>query len=238
MNVKLAFEAPLKSLELSSKFGDYLFAIALWLKHSEYSDFVLGRPESMELYLDNGCYEQGASIDIREYVGYIEGLQPDVAVVPDVYLNYPDTIRMAGVFFKEHLPQTTKYMLVPQGKTMSEWVLCYHKLLRMFRHRFSIVGIPRNMFPHRLQLVRHVYNISKKDIHILGCVEPSEIAGILASNVPVVSIDTSWPARYVLGKLGKEDRIDFETDEIGFQEFDGAVKEFLRRITPERVRVR
>lgn len=231
MNTIIAYEAPLKSLELSSKFGDYLFAIAVWLKHEEYSDFIMNRNEHVGLYLDNGCYEKGSSINILEYIEIIEALRPDVIVAPDVYLNMQETLRMTKAFFDKKRPHA-KYMIVPQGRDTEEWIRCFHTMVRMFRHEFQVIGIPRNMYPKRLSLIRHVYNFAKKDIHLLGCVEPSEIAGILSSNIPILSMDTSWPGRFALGRTGPEDRIDFESDEISFESFDNAVKEFIKRITP------
>jgi hypothetical protein len=92
-----------------------------------------------------------------------------------------------------------------------------------------MVGIPRCMYPHRLTLVRHVLRFAQgKKIHLLGCGEPSEVAGILKSNAPITSIDTSWPARQSLGRTSFDDKLNFETDVLDFDKFTKQVKRFLK----------
>jgi hypothetical protein len=231
----MAFETPLANLDFSSMFGDYIFALAHLVEtEPDYAHWIMNRAEDMELYLDNGAYELGSSIDVKHYASVIESLQPDVAIAPDTMQDREKTIRLSKSFFELGAPKGPKYMIVPQGKTTDEWVLCLHTLVRMFRHEFHMIGIPRCMYPRRLQLARHAQKFTKKPIHLLGCVDPSEIAGILQSNMNVQSLDTSWPARHALGKLGPQDRIDFHTDDLEFEVFQASVSEFLRRIDPRK----
>lgn len=230
---KYAFETPFKNLDYASMCGDYIFALAhLVDTNPEYAHWITNRAEETELYLDNGAYELGQAMDLTRYVHIIESLQPNVVVVPDAMSDMAKTVSLAKQFFDQKIPAGIHYMIVPQGKTTDEWLLCLHKMTRMFRHRFHIIGIPRVMHPRRLQLARHAHSFVKKPIHILGCVTTSEIAGILSSYVPVVSLDTSWPARHALGKTGPKDRIDFENDDLDFDQFQKSVEIFLNEISP------
>ena len=231
--VPFAFETPHKNLEFQALYGDYIYANAPWIESDGYVDFVLSRSERMQIYLDNGAYENHESVSVKEYLSIIEALRPNVVVVPDVIGNRPATIRRVKEFFNAGPPSgpgAPKYMIVPQGGSNDEWVTCFHTLLRMYRHDFHLVGLPRKMYPSRLILARHVYNLSKKPLHLLGCVDPSEIAGILASNTPIASVDTSWPARKALGKTGPKDRIDFENDELDQDAFEAALMTFYDKI--------
>lgn len=234
--VTLAFETPLKNLDLQVKFGDYLFAEADWLnRYPEYADFIQTYGENMPVYLDNSAWLLGESIDVKEFISIIEGLRPQVVVVPDAKGSRDKTIRLVKQFFEAGPPKDgIKYMVVPQGKNSNDWIACFQTIVRMFRHDFQMVGLPRIMYPTRLQLARHVQAFCKKPTHILGCVDPSEITGILASsNATVASIDTSWPARLALGKK-RDERIDFENDFITFDAFQNALSQFLKIITPGR----
>lgn len=236
--VELAFETPLKNLDLQVKFGDYLFVEAAWLDYPEYLNFVQVYGENVPVYLDNSAWLNGRSVNIQDYLATIEALRPDVAVVPDALGKKGETIKLTKAFFDAGPPekQGTRYMIVPQGKNKDEWISCLHIMTRMFRHRFQMVGLPRVMYPIRLQLARHVQAFNKLPVHILGCVDPSEIAGILASPLTnVTSIDTSWVARSALNKK-KGERIDFENDDVEFSAFENALEDFLQRVTPGRFR--
>jgi hypothetical protein len=233
LTCQFAFEVPFANLDYASMFGDYIFALAHLIDTNPvYANWVTNRAEGMELYLDNGAYELGHSMDIDHYVHIIEALQPTVAVVPDVMSDLPKTLNLTKQFFDKKLPTGTQYMVVPQGKTTDEWIICLHKMTRMFRHKFQIIGIPRVMYPRRLQLARHAHSFTTKPIHILGCVETSEIAGMLSSYVPIRSLDTSWVARHALGKTGHKDKLDFETDNLDFNTFQNSVNTFLNQIAP------
>ena len=231
MLVEFAFETPLQSLEMQATHGDYLFGIATWARDfPEYAHFLLEHSENSSLYLDNGAFEEGQSMDVMEYLTIIESLMPDWVVAPDVIQNSAKTIQMSKLFFMEagQLSESVKVMVVPQGKTVEEWIHCFHVMVRMFRHKFDMVGVPRCMYPNRLALVRHIIKFARgKKIHLLGCGEPSEIAGILGSNAPITSIDTSWPARQALGRTDFGDKLNFEIDVLDFDKFTKQVKRFL-----------
>jgi len=232
MITEFAFETPLQSLDMQATHGDYLFGIATWARDfPDYSHFLLSHSENCSLYLDNGAFEEGKSMDVLEYLTIIESLMPDYVVAPDVIKDSAKTIQMSKLFFLEadQLPDTIKVMVVPQGKTVEEWVYCFHVMVRKFRHKFDMVGIPRCMYPHRLTLVRHVLRFARgKKIHLLGCGEPSEVAGILGSNAPITSIDTSWPARQSLGRTSFDDKLNFEDDVLDFNKFTKQVERFLK----------
>lgn len=229
---KFAFETPIKSLDMQATHGDYLFGIATWAeKHPDYARFLITHSENADLYLDNGAYEEGQSIDIPSYLTIIESLMPNVVVVPDVISNAAKTIQMSKLFFAEanRLPNYIKFMIVPQGKSVEEWNYCLHVMIRMFRHKFSMIGIPKCIYPHRLQLVRHVLKFARgKEIHLLGCQDISELTSIFNSRVAVASVDTSWPARQALGLLKPNDRIDFVNDKLDFDKFSNQVQRFLK----------
>jgi len=230
MTCKFSFEVPLKSLELQVEFSDYIFAIAPWFENETYRNFVHEHRSQLPLYLDNGAYEQGASIDIEKYIELIRTLHPDVVVAPDVYSDSKGTIELTRQFFKHSLPTDTKVMIVPQGRSIIEWTRCLRTLYSEFENRFHLVGIPRVMYPNRLFLSVYSFKLTSKPIHILGCPDPNELPEIFDSGVPVESLDTSYPTRKALGKVGLDDRIDFFNDRVSFKSMQKAVNEFFQLI--------
>jgi len=207
MKCKFSFEVPLKNIELQREISDYIFAIAPWFENATYRDFVLEHRADMPLYLDNGAYEQGASIDVKKFVELVRFLEPEVVIAPDVYGDGN------------------------QGRSVSEWTECFQTLTSEFKDYFHIVGLPRIMYPNRLFLAEYSFELSGKPVHVLGCPDPSEVPPILnSSKILVESLDTSYPTRIALNKTGLSDRIDFLNDRVSPKALRDAVKQFFSMI--------
>jgi len=231
MKCKFSFEVPLKNIELQREISDYIFAIAPWFENATYRDFVLEHRADMPLYLDNGAYEQGASIDVKKFVELVRFLEPEVVIAPDVYGDGNGTIDLTRRFFSFELPRLTRVMIVPQGRSVSEWTECFQTLTSEFKDYFHIVGLPRIMYPNRLFLAEYSFELSGKPVHVLGCPDPSEVPPILnSSKILVESLDTSYPTRIALNKTGLSDRIDFLNDRVSPKALRDAVKQFFSMI--------
>ena len=224
--MKVAFTTPLKNLDLSMKHSDYLFLVAPTLVEGLVDEI----DTSLPIYLDNGAYEFGSSMPIDEFLTVIEIVNPAVVIVPDRPQHMEETLRLTTRFF-DMVPKSWfsrfKFMIVPQGRTMDQWRHCFLVMLRKFRGMFHLVGIPKYLYPARVNAVRFVWGRSRKFSHLLGCPNPSEIPQILNANAPVESIDTTWPARHSLGKL--DEVLDLVNDELDPEAFDKSCALFLEK---------
>lgn len=77
------------------------------------------------VYLDNSCFELGASLDDELLYEYCEKLNPTVVILPDVLGNKNATIDRTLSFLDKY-PHVANYgMAVAQGSTPGELIDCY-----------------------------------------------------------------------------------------------------------------
>ena len=219
---KLAFEVPKKYLDWGLNHCDYFFALAHLLGEWEYRDFIYRcQDRDIEIYLDNSAFELKESINLDYYFGLILELRPEVVVVPDVLGDLAKTIRLTRLFY-EGLPRLffeksskTKFMVVLQGQNNRERLRCLH-VIRSYGYPFHIVGLPRHACPQRIELLHAIKRfIGRRGVHFLGLPDPAELKEL---KIPIQSLDTSWVAKYSIGK-GANEYLDFENDEINEQKF-------------------
>ena len=97
------------------------------------------------VYLDNSCFELGASLDNHLLYEYFQKIQPDVVILPDVLGDRKTTMERTLAFIKEY-PDTINFaMAVAQGETQDEMIECYKEMIA-FRdddgNPFAMIGIP------------------------------------------------------------------------------------------------
>lgn len=199
-------------------------------KDAAYREFYLERRAAGDfIFLDNGVYED--AYDERKHLTAIMHLRPHVAILPDIICKGPESLNRSLKFlirYKEEFP-STQWMLIPQGRTVTEWYLVMQQVTQIFDEDQIWIGLTRFLPTHtapleptiRVKLAQHLKGIwPKVNLHCMGmCAGSINELTLLAKQDLVTSIDSScavWRGwlGYELGaddkawnKIGKE--VDF-----------------------------
>lgn len=206
--IQIYHEAPLQIFDKvqSVTDGDYALVHLLDRDEAYAAHFMKAKfGDKRPVILDNSAYELGKAFEADDFATWIDILEPDVYVVPDVMGEFTDTVD-SFVDWTRQYNFPGKKMGVLQGKTPQEAVNCFKKLKHLGA---DIIGIPflvgkgfvepdEKVTPVTLMAAR-ISLISKINeacdahpIHLLGVGLPQE--GRYSKRCPwVVSIDTSNP---------------------------------------------
>lgn len=215
MAIKIAHEAPISILDAVEKITDFNYALVhLFETHPAYfQHFYIARHErEREVLLDNSIFELGTAFDTKKYVGWIERLQPNYYIVPDVLEDAEATIGNFHQFCNEYgrgLPGMK--IGAVQGKTFQEIVDCYRCMaedadmvaISFDMSYFMMTGVGRTklqrMASGRYNLIQTLIRMGiwewDKPHHLLGCALPKEFSLYKGSKGihNIHSIDTSNP---------------------------------------------
>lgn len=130
MSIRIAHEAPLSIFDKVQAMTDYDYALVhLFEENEEYfNKFLQAKKKGREIILDNSIFELGEAFDAKKYVEWIEKLQPDWYIIPDVLEDYDNTMNNFFSFIDEYPDLPGKAIAVPQGKTYEEFIACYSEL--------------------------------------------------------------------------------------------------------------
>jgi hypothetical protein len=97
------------------------------------------------IYLDNSCYELGASLDNKLLKLWSDKASADIVILPDVLGNRGQTLSRTFEYLDEY-PQAAVYgMAVAQGSNPDELIDCYAELRDYrseFDHPIEMIAIP------------------------------------------------------------------------------------------------
>jgi len=157
MKKLIAHETPLslmKSQEDHFKINDYTYILLHKLiEDPEYYKTVVDiinigawNGTSHQVYLDNSCFELGASLSNELLYEWTQKLRPSVVILPDTLGNKEATISQTNEFLVSY-PDTAGYgMAVIQGNSPDEMLDCYQEFRdqRVGDHEQDIymIGIP------------------------------------------------------------------------------------------------
>jgi hypothetical protein len=214
--IKISHECPISLLKDSYKFNDYEYCLVHLLDENEkYRNYYFNsKNENRSILLDNSLFELGEAFDIDKFLYWINKLQPDEYIIPDVTDDVCQTISNVEKWNTQYLPQINykcKSIGVLQGLNWDEMKECY-KYMDKHVDKIAINFIsgcykswfPADNFTNRACFGRQMLidNLLKSEIinkskphHLLGCTNPSEY---LFYNYPdyefnIESIDTSSP---------------------------------------------
>lgn len=210
MNQKLiSHEIPLALIDdHQDRISDYMYL----LLHKMIEDPVYAQKAydyKGMTYLDNSCFELGASLDNDVLYEYCNKLNPTVVILPDVLGDRKQTISRTFEFLDKY-PHVSNYgMAVAQGSTPDELIDCYAEF-RDYRNEqeldlymiaipfvFSWVDrTPAAQAAARIELLelmdkRRIIDRSRRH-HLLGTWQAQEFANYRKYDW-VYSIDTSNP---------------------------------------------
>ena len=227
--IKISHETPLCLLEDSKHFNDYDYCLPHLLdEEKEYEKYFRQvKKEGRYIIMDNSLHELGEAYNNERLMYWINELEPDEFIVPDVWENRDASVENAKEWSKIILPKNTTKVAVVQATTIHEASTCYqtYKDLGYQKIAFSYgASYYNDICPHpnkdlgkalgRLYVVTALMKMGdiKQDdrIHLLGCAVPQEFGWYKGINC-IESIDTSNPVmatlegtRYNLSGLDKK----------------------------------
>jgi hypothetical protein len=209
--MKVSHEVPLALLEMSKSFNDYDYCLPHLLdKYEEYKKyFQWAKENNRYIIMDNSLHELGHAYDTDRLIHWINELQPDEFIVPDVWEDMEASIKNAAEWIRIALPPNILKVAVVQAKSIREAAECYfkYKTLGYKKIAFSYgAAYYKEHFPHptpavatavgRVSVISKLYKegvIKDTDnVHLLGCAIPQEF--VHYKNMPfITTIDTSNP---------------------------------------------
>ena len=199
-------------LNQSYEINDYEYCLPHLLdKNETYKNhFYQAKKDGRYIVMDNSLHELGKTYSEDRLFHWVEKLEPNEFIVPDVWQNKTSTLVNAKRWSKIELPEKTTKIAVVQAKSYSGAVECYSIL--SWHHGYQKIAFSygaqyyHDMFPHpnplvgkmmgRIMTLSKMYkdNVIEKDhrIHLLGCALPQEF-GYYADFPFIESIDTSNP---------------------------------------------
>ena len=212
--MKVSHELPLCLLDKSKELNDYDFCLpTYWFKSEEYKQYFLNaKAEGRFIIADNGLFE-GDSFTQEQLIDFVNELQPDVFVIPDIWNDAFQSYRNAKYWInvmKEQLPKETKLMAVIQCTDFNIGSSLYQEYIDLgikhiaFNHSSTAY---QQFFPHKnlsvSKMMGRIYFINKlieNNIidstvhhHLLGCAIPDEFKYYGPGYEFIKTLDTSNP---------------------------------------------
>ncbi len=166
----------------------------------------LGAPSSHEVIMDNSAIELGAPVSPDVLLKAVDICYAKIVVLPDQLLDSKATLISTFEALKEwdtplkEYPRGLDLMVVPQGKTVTEWTACALALSKIDTSRVSWWGIPRNFKDVCGESRQTAVNIAfafkpQWKIHLLGFSEDTVDDILVAKDSRVYGIDSAVPVR-------------------------------------------
>ena len=213
--MKISHEVPRCLLTASTEFNDYDYCLPHLLdQDEEYKQyFIDARDKGRYVIMDNSLHELGEAYDFERLKYWVNELEPDEFMVPDVWMNCGQTAAQAKYWLQFEFPEKTQKIAVIQGEDKNQAYLCANLLQNLGYKKLCVsYGATwyNDFFPHsnpdmgkalgRIRFVQGLLKLEElKDIkfHLLGCSIPQEF-GWYDNNPRIESIDTSNPVMAAL----------------------------------------
>tara|TARA_R100001509_G_scaffold124347_2_gene77969 strand:- start:1496 stop:2302 length:807 start_codon:yes stop_codon:yes gene_type:complete len=238
--MKVSHEVPSCLLSASPEFNDYDYCLPHLLDQDEdYLQYFKNAKEyGRYIIMDNSLHELGEAYNYDRLKYWVNELQPDEFIVPDVWMNCSQTAAQAKYWLQFKYPKKTKITAVIQGENKNQAYLCASLLVNLGYKKLCVsYGATwyNDFFPHantdmgkalgRVRFVQGLLNLKQmKDIkfHLLGCSIPQEFSWY--DNHPQIeSIDTSNPIMAALeGNLYSKHGLNFKPKANMNDHFDTA----------------
>ena len=212
---KISHEVPRCLLKASQEFNDYDYCLPHLLDiDEEYKQYFINAKKSGRyIIMDNSLHELGEAYNHSRLLHWVEELEPDEFIVPDVWMQGHQTAAQAKYWRQFEYPENTKITAVIQGKDKNDAYLCANLLRNLGYEKLCVsYGATwyNDFFPHtnpdmgkalgRVRFVQGLLALEHlKDVnfHLLGCSIPQEF-GWYDNNPRIESIDTSNPVMAAL----------------------------------------
>ena len=216
--MKVSHEVPRCLLNNSREWNDYDYCLPHLLdKDEQYKNFFYeSKKQGRYIIMDNSLHELGEAYDHKRLRYWIDELEPDEFIVPDVWMKCSQTAAQAKYWKQFEYPENTKLVAVIQGEDKNEAYLCANLLMNLGYKKLCVsYGATwyNSFFPHTnvdmgksLGRVRFVNGLLKLNnfndikLHLLGCSIPQEF-GWYDNHPQIESIDTSNPIMSALENI-------------------------------------
>ena len=214
--IKISHEVPLCLLEESKTFNNYDYCLPHLLDlEPEYLEYFRNaKEEGRYIIMDNSLHELGEAYDHSRLLHWINELEPNEFIVPDVWENMEQSIENATIWDLYDLPKNVEKVAVVQAKTLHEASECtkayknlgYGKIAYSYGASYynDICTHPNKDLGKALgrlfviSTLLKMGDIKQDDrIHLLGCAVPQEFGWYKGINC-IESIDTSNPVMATL----------------------------------------
>lgn len=219
MFIEVSHESPISILDKSLTYNDYAYALVhLFDSHPEYYKFYKNLVDTTDVpvLLDNSIFELKKAFDPSKYAEWIDKLQPNYYIVPDVLESCPDTIQHWKRWCTEYETSTEALRIgVVQGRDWNELVRCYNFMKDQAEYiaisfdysYYTYTGLVEDDYASNdlvrwcsgrkrfiRQLIDEGYWCWEKPHHLLGCSLAREFRYYVDNNIyNIKSCDTSNP---------------------------------------------
>lgn len=214
--IKVSHEVPKCLLKASLEFNDYQYCLPHLLdQDTAYKKHFYGFKKSGGyIIMDNSLHELGEAYDHERLMFWVNELEPDEFIVPDVWMDIDATLKNAKEWIKLSYPKNTTPVAVVQSRSFKDAEECYLALKNMgykkiafsygadwYMDKFHGIHVDKAKMMGRISAVKQMFyngTIKKNDrVHLLGCSLPQEFGWY--ENCPYIeSIDTSNPVMAAL----------------------------------------
>jgi hypothetical protein len=219
--MKISHEVPKCLLNNSPEFNDFDYVLPHLLDQDKHylKYFKKAKEDGRYVIMDNSLHElkdinNGHGYDHNRLLYWINELEPDEFIVPDVWENKTQTLVNAKHWLQYTYPKNTTPVAVVQAKSYTEAYECYYLLKELGYKKiaFSYGAAYYNEVSHhpnmdtgkalgRIIVISMLFKagiISRTDrVHLLGCTSPFEFS--LYKDMPFIeTIDTSNPIMMAL----------------------------------------
>lgn len=219
MKIEVSHESPIDILPLASEYNDYGYALVhLFETHSKYYEWYKNMREKSDtpVLLDNSIFELGKSFDPKKYSMWIDKLNPNWYIVPDVLESAPETIQQWKNWMRDYNDGGECLRIgVVQGENWNDLVDCYNFMKSEadyiaisfdYSYYMHTGTIDSDIVSERLskfssgrkrfirQLIDEGHWCWEKPHHLLGCSLAREFKFYVDNNIyNIRSVDTSNP---------------------------------------------
>jgi hypothetical protein len=217
--IKISHEVPFCLLTKSREFNDYDYCLPhLMDENEEYRVFFLNSKNvARYIIMDNSLHELGEAYNSDRLMYWVNKLEPDEFIVPDVWEDYAASVRNAKQWATVKMPANTTKVAVVQAKNIHEAMLCtqaykdlgYKKIAFSYGASYynDICPHPNKDLGKAIGRYMVIYDLYKQDVlsmfdrvHLLGTASPIEFG--MYKNMPFIeSIDTSSPIMAAIGEM-------------------------------------
>ena len=216
MAIKISHETPLCLLNDSRRFNDYDYCLPHLLDEEPgYLEYFLeSKKQGRYIIMDNSLHELGEAYNHERLIHWINELEPNEFIVPDVWENCVESIQNAEIWNIYDFPEGVEKVAVVQAKTLHEAAQCaraykdlgYGKICFSYGASYynDICTHPNKDLGKALGRLMVISTLLRTGelrqddrIHLLGCAVPQEFGWYEDINC-IESIDTSNPVMATL----------------------------------------
>ena len=184
--IKISHEVPKCLLTASPEFNHYDYCLPHLLdQDEEYLQYFLdAKSKGRYIIMDNSLHELGEAYDHQRLLHWIQEIEPDEFIVPDVWMKSSQTAAQAKYWLQYKYPKKTRITAVVQGEDRQSAWLCATLLKDLGYKKLNISygatwygDTDLNKALGRVGFVTDLLKDKQfKDIklHLLGCAVPQE----------------------------------------------------------------